>query len=69
MINDVQKINYEVRLFGEYWLGVGFAIAEAVFAFVPDAYDPNAEITASLGDHDDYQEWIAEELTSSGEGI
>lgn len=69
VINDVQKVNYEVRLFGEYWLGVGFAIAEAVFAFVPDGYDPTAEITASLGDHDDYQEWIPEEVNSSGEGI
>lgn len=38
VINDVQKINYEVRLFGEYWLGVGFEIAEFVFAYVPDSY-------------------------------
>jgi len=38
VINDVQKVNYEVRLFGEYWLGVGFEIAEFVFAYVPADY-------------------------------
>lgn len=38
VINDVQKVDYEVRLFGEYWLGVGFEIAEFVFAYVPADY-------------------------------
>lgn len=38
VINDVQKVNYEVRLFGEYWLGAGFEIAEFVFAYVPASY-------------------------------
>lgn len=38
VINDVQKHNYEVRLFGEYWLGAGFEIAEFVFAYVPATY-------------------------------
>ncbi|NQD71989.1 hypothetical protein HP439_14780 [Sphingobacterium shayense] len=47
VINDVQKHNYEVRLFGEFWLGVGFQIAEAVFAYVPDAYDPQASLSPS----------------------
>ena len=39
-INDIQKVNYDVRIFGEYSLAVGFAIAEAVFASVPDGYTP-----------------------------
>lgn len=47
VINDVQKHDYEVRLYGEFWLGVGFLIAEAVFAYVPDAYDPQASLKPS----------------------
>ena len=39
-INDLQKENYDVKIFGEYSLSVGFAIAEAVFAAVPDGYTP-----------------------------
>ena len=38
VINDVQKFDYEVRLYGEYWLGAGFEIAEFVFAYVPADY-------------------------------
>lgn len=49
VINDVQKINYEVRLFGEFWFAVGFAIAEAVFAYVPDGYDPQAVLADNYG--------------------
>jgi hypothetical protein len=40
VINDVQKVDYEVRLFGEYWLAVGFEIAELVYAYVPAGYNP-----------------------------
>jgi hypothetical protein len=32
-----QKHNYTLKVFGEFRLGVGFAIAEAVFAYYPDA--------------------------------
>ncbi|GAA0885835.1 hypothetical protein GCM10009120_44340 [Sphingobacterium siyangense subsp. cladoniae] len=46
VINDVQKVDYEVRLFGEYWLGVGFEIAELVYAYVPANYDPQAGMPA-----------------------
>lgn len=49
VINDVQKVNYEVRLFGEFWFAAGFAIAEAVFAYVPDNYDPQAVLTSTYG--------------------
>jgi len=31
----LQLQNYEVRVFGEFWLAVGFAVAEWVFAAVP----------------------------------
>src|SRR5690606_41283165 len=47
VINEVQKHDYVVRLYGEFWLGVGFLIAEAVFAFVPDGYDPQASLKPS----------------------
>lgn len=47
VINDVQKDGYEVRLFGEYWLGVGFEIAELVYAFVPANYNPQTGLKPS----------------------
>ncbi|MBQ8854567.1 MAG: hypothetical protein IJ023_00270 [Bacteroidales bacterium] len=43
-INDIQKRDYKVRIFGEYSLSVGFLISEAVFAYVPDGYDPSAAV-------------------------
>ena len=43
-INDVQKSNYTVKIFGEYSLSTGFAIAEAVFASVPDGYVPSEAV-------------------------
>ncbi len=46
VITDVQKHNYEVRYYGEFWLGVGFAIGEMVFASVPATYDPQATINS-----------------------
>lgn len=46
VINDVQKFDYEVRLYGEYWLGVGFEIAELVYAYVRPNYDPQAGLVA-----------------------
>jgi len=49
VINDVQKVNYEVRLFGEFWFAAGFAIAEAVFAYVPDGYNPQAVLASTYG--------------------
>lgn len=40
-INDIQKQDYVVKIFGEYSLSVGFRIAEAVYASVPDGYTPS----------------------------
>lgn len=51
VITDVQKHDYEVRYYGEFWLGTGLAIGEMVFASVPDAYDPQAAISED-GDTD-----------------
>lgn len=46
-ISDIQKRDYEVRFFCEFWLGVGFLLGEAVFAIVPDGYDPKAAIAST----------------------
>lgn len=46
-ISDIQKQDYEVRFFCEFWLGVGFLIKEATFAIVPDDYDPKAAISST----------------------
>jgi len=70
VINDVQKVDYEVRLFGEYWLGAGFAYGEAVFAFVPDGYDPKAIITGQFGASTDYQQlYVTSGSGSAGGGV
>lgn len=47
VINDVQRHDYEVRLYGEFWLGAGFEIGELVFAYVPANYDPQAALNPS----------------------
>lgn len=67
VINDVQKHNYTVKLFGEFWLAAGYAIAEGVFAYVPDGYNPKTTITGAFGAYTDYQEYHMEE-DGSGEG-
>ena len=46
-INMIQAQDYDVKIFGEYSLSVGFLIAEAVYAAVPDGYDPQAVIASN----------------------
>ena len=43
-INRIEESNYDVKVFGEYSLSVGFKIAEAVFAAVPTGYTPSESI-------------------------
>lgn len=43
-INKIEEFNYDVKIFGEYSLSVGFKIGEAVFAAVPDDYDPGKSV-------------------------
>lgn len=50
IINDIQKSNYTVKIFGEFWLGVGFAIGEGVFAYVPAGYNPKTKVVATHGE-------------------
>ncbi len=49
IINDVQKHDYEVRLYGEFWLAIGFKIAEAITAWVPAGYNPTAKLIELFG--------------------
>lgn len=57
IINDVQKDDYIVKLFGEFWMGVGFALGDAVFAYVPAGYNPKGAITAKWGEATDYNKY------------
>lgn len=45
-INKIQESNYDVKVFGEYSLATGFKIQEAVFAAVPEGYDPATTISS-----------------------
>ena len=47
-ITKIEEFNYDVKVFGEYSLATGFKIAEAVFAAVPERYDPQAAITTGI---------------------
>lgn len=70
VIKDVQKQDYLVKLFGEFWMAPGFAFAEAVFASVPDNYDPKAQILNVLGTYDQYQQFgLGVGSGSAGGGI
>lgn len=46
-ITDLQKHDREVRIYIEFWYGVGFLLGEAVFAIVPDGYDPSTVLTST----------------------
>lgn len=68
-INDVQKSNYKVKIFGEYSLSVGFPIAEAVFASVPAGYVPSEAVISDPTKYSD--NWVnggAEDAAVNDEG-
>ena len=58
-ITDIQKQDYMLKYFCEFWLGVGFLIGEAVFAICPTDYDPQANI--SVDGFDTRDKWIITE--------
>lgn len=68
VITDVQKHDYEVRYYGEFWLGTGFAIGEMVFASVPTSYDPQAAISSD-GDAGFWENSKPEVAESAAEGL
>lgn len=52
-INKIEEVNYDVKVFGEYSLAVGFKIQEAVYAAVPSGYDPGAAIATKASEYSD----------------
>ena len=68
-INKIEESNYDVKVFGEYSLSTGFKIAEAVFASVPDGYDPSTTIASGEVDlGDKWENGAASRLASDAEG-
>ena len=57
-INRIEESNYDVKVFGEYSLSVGFKIAEAVFAAVPAGYKPQESILSEGIDLSEGGAWI-----------
>lgn len=64
IINKVVEGHYNLDIVGEFWLGAGFAIAEALFAYVPDGYDPQA----GLKPDNEYPDGTLPETGSEGSG-
>lgn len=68
-INKIEESNYDVKVFGEYSLSTGFKIAEAVFASVPDGYDPSTTIASGEVDlGDKWENGAASRLANDAEG-
>ena len=57
-INRIEESNYDVKVFGEYSLSVGFKIAEAVFAAVPTGYTPSESILSEGIDLSEDGPWM-----------
>lgn len=68
-INKIEESNYDVKVFGEYSLSTGFKIAEAVFASVPDGYDPSTTIASGEVDlGDKWENGATSRLANDAEG-
>lgn len=52
-ITKIEEANYDVKIFGEYSLSVGFKIQEAVFAYVPDGYTPVSAVNSDADPDED----------------
>ena len=66
-INDFQKFNYDVHVFGEYSLSVGFKIAEAVYAAVPDSYTPSNSVIGNSPSEKADSDWLTGEAAVEDE--
>lgn len=66
-INDIQKSDYVIKIFGEYSLSVGFAIAEAVFASVPAGYVPSEAVVSDENYGDSWEHGTDAEATNVDE--
>lgn len=64
-INDIQRQDYAVKIFGEYSLSTGFLVAEAVYAAVPEGYDPQSSVVTDPADYSDAWVHGGEDSSSS----
>ena len=55
-VNKIEEHHYDVDVMGEYSLSVGFKIADAVFAAVPDSYTPSTSVIGNSPEAGD-SEW------------
>ena len=55
-VNKIEEHHYDVDVMGEYSLSVGFQIADAVFAAVPDSYTPATSVIGNSPEAGD-SEW------------
>ena len=65
-ITKIEEQNYDVKVFGEYSLSVGFKIAEAVYAAVPDGYVPVDSIVSDTPDSSKWENGKAANSVSEG---
>lgn len=64
-IQKVREVDYSLHVIGEYSLSVGFKVQEAVYAAVPDGYDPAA---ATISDPQGYSDaWETGKAPSGGD--
>ena len=45
----IQALNYDVKIFAEWWEGCGFWLAEAIFAYIPPEEDAGKESSQAEG--------------------
>lgn len=67
-INEFQKFNYDVHVFGEYSMSVGFKIAEAVYAAVPDSYTPANSVIGNSPSEKADSDWLTGAKTPEDSG-
>ncbi len=65
-VNKIEEHHYDVDIIGEYSLSVGFKIADAVFAAVPDNYTPSTSVIGNSPASDD-TDWETGEKTEAAE--
>lgn len=69
-INKIEEVNYDVKIFGEYSLSVGFKIQEAVFAAVPDGYTPSSAVNSDAkADGGVWEQPATMEISAKGSSI
>ena len=58
LLQGHKPAGYDVHVFGEYSLSVGFKIAEAVYAAVPDSYTPANSVVGNSPSEKTDSDWL-----------